>query len=117
MGDEMSADLKEVKKAVAEATSSQAIQDAETKIPQLESAVKEIDGKLLQLKADLKQHKKDRADAKKAIADATAIREKEAAEYSKFSSKFKTNIERHDRFLADFGGFISEEVGPERFHL
>ena len=97
MGDEMSADLKEVKKAVAEATSSQAIQDAETKIPQLESAVKEIDGKLLQLKADLKQHKKDRAEVQKAIAEVTAIREEEAAEYADLHPSTRQTLQRWKR--------------------
>jgi len=76
------------------------IADAETKIPQLESAIKEIAGDLIQLKADLKQHKLDRADAKKAIAEATAIRDKEAAEYAKISSDFKTNIAAMTKAIA-----------------
>jgi peptidoglycan hydrolase CwlO-like protein len=87
-----------------------AISDAETKIPQLESAIKEIAGELLQWKADLKQHKIDRADAKKAIAEATAIREKEAAEYAKLSGDYKINIAAMTKAVAalekGLGGFL-----------
>jgi len=86
------------------------ISDAETKIPQLEASIKEMGGAVLQWKADLKQHKIDRADAKKAIAEATAIREKEAAEYAKLSSDFKTNIGAMTKAIAalekGMGGFL-----------
>ena len=86
------------------------IADAETKIPQLEASIKEMGGAVLQWKADLKQHKIDRADAKKAIAEATAIREKEAAEYAKLSSDFKTNIGAMTKAIAalekGMGGFL-----------
>jgi len=86
------------------------ISDAETKIPQLESAIKEMGGALLQWKADLKQHKQDRADAKTAVAEATAIREKEAAEYAKLSGDFKINIAAMTKAIAalekGMGGFL-----------
>jgi len=68
------------------------IADAETKVSELPSAVEEAQGQLGQLKEDLKKAQTDRAAAKAAIAEATAIREKEASEFSALSSELKTNI-------------------------
>jgi len=68
------------------------IADAETKVSELPSAVEEAVGQLGQLKEDLKKAQTDRTAAKAAIAEATAIREKEAAEFSSLSSELKTNI-------------------------
>jgi hypothetical protein len=69
-----------------------AISTAETKIPQVESSLKEAEALYAQLGAELGTHKKDREDAKGALAKASALREKEAAEYAKASSDDKTNI-------------------------
>jgi chromosome segregation ATPase len=68
------------------------IADAEAKGPELQAAIKEGTGKLTQLKEDVKQHKADRAAAKTAMAEATAIREKEAAEFAKATEDLKTNL-------------------------
>jgi len=69
-----------------------AITAAENKIPQLEAAVgKDVELKK-QMETDVKQHKADREAAKTAIAEATALREKEAAEFAKISGDLKTNI-------------------------
>jgi predicted nucleic acid-binding Zn-ribbon protein len=69
-----------------------AITTAENKIPQLEAAVgKDVELKK-QLETDVKNHKADREAAKGAIAEATALREKEAAEFAKISGDLKTNI-------------------------
>merc|ERR1719450_780299 len=68
------------------------IGDADTKIPQLGSDIKEAEASLAQLKEDLKQHQVDRSAAKSAVAEATALREKEAAEYAKESNELKANI-------------------------
>jgi chromosome segregation ATPase len=68
------------------------ISDAETKIPELDSDIKESEAKKTQLKEDLKQHQADRSAAKEAMASATALREKEAAEYAKVSSEDSVNI-------------------------
>jgi peptidoglycan hydrolase CwlO-like protein len=69
-----------------------AITTAENKIPQLEAAVgKDVEMKK-QLETDVKNHKADREAAKGAIAEATALREKEAAEFAKTSGDLKTNI-------------------------
>lgn len=68
------------------------IADAETKVSELPSAVEEAEGQLGQLKEDLKKAQTDRAAAKTAIAEATAIREKEAGEFSTLSTDLKTNI-------------------------
>jgi chromosome segregation ATPase len=76
------------------------IADAETKIPQLESAIKESGANLLQLKADVKAHKEDRASAKADMEKATAIREKEAGEYAKYSSDAKTNLAAMSKAIA-----------------
>jgi len=69
-----------------------AINAADTKIPQVEAALKEGQATKLQLEADIKAHQADRAEAKEALAKATALREKEAAAYAKESGDFKTNI-------------------------
>jgi chromosome segregation ATPase len=69
-----------------------AISDAEEKIPQLESDIKEISAEALQLKEDIPAHKKAREEAKQALAEATAIREKEAAEFAAASADLKTNL-------------------------
>jgi len=45
-----------------------------------------------QLEADLKEHETSRAEAKEAMAAATALREKEAAAFAKFSEDSKTNL-------------------------
>merc|ERR1712008_514188 len=45
-----------------------------------------------QLEKNLVEHKANVADAKKTIATATALREKEAADFAKESSDLKTNI-------------------------
>merc|ERR1719443_2734334 len=71
---------------------SKSIADADTKIPQLGADIKEAEAKNAQLKEDLKQHQVDRSAAKQAVADATALREKEAAEYAKESNELKANI-------------------------
>jgi len=69
-----------------------AITTAENKIPQLEAAVgKDVEMKK-QLDTDVKNHKADREAAKGAVAEATALREKEAAEFAKTSGDLKTNI-------------------------
>merc|ERR1719235_1164279 len=70
----------------------QSISQADTKVPQLASDIKEAEAKNAQLKEDLKQHQVDRSAAKQAVADATALREKEAAEYAKESNELKANI-------------------------
>merc|ERR1719174_2547639 len=76
------------------------IEEAETKIPQLESAIKEAGGEKVQLMADVKQHRVDRDAAKAAMAEATAIREKEAAEFEKETSEDKSNIDAMARAIA-----------------
>jgi len=68
------------------------IADAEQKVSELPSAVEEAEGQLAQLKEDLKKAQTDRTAAKAAIAEATAIREKEAAEFATLSADLKTNI-------------------------
>merc|ERR1740121_892523 len=71
----------------------QAIDAAETKIPQVEKAIAESLALLKQLEDDLAQHKQDRADAKEALATASALREKEAAAFAKESGDLTTNIQ------------------------
>merc|ERR550514_2031804 len=45
------------------------------------------------------EHRKDRADAKEAIAQATAIREKEAAEFAKEMAESNANIDALERAI------------------
>jgi len=68
------------------------IGDASTKVSSLPSEVEESEAQLVQLKEDLKKHQVDRSAAKAAMATATALREKEAAEFAKVSNDLKTNI-------------------------
>jgi chromosome segregation ATPase len=68
------------------------IADAEAKISQLKSSLGSGYAEKKQLEADVKEAQESRADAKEAVAKATAIRNKEAAEYSKFKSDSDTNI-------------------------
>merc|ERR1719265_2116508 len=76
------------------------IDDAMTKVPQLNSAIEEAEAQKKQLEEDLVQHRKDRADAKAAIEQATAIREKEAAEFAKENSESNANLDALDRAIA-----------------
>jgi hypothetical protein len=71
---------------------SKSIADAGVKIPELESDISAGEAKKAQLDEDIKQHQVDRSAAKEAMASATALREKEAAEYAKESNEAKANI-------------------------
>merc|ERR1719399_1104373 len=75
------------------------IEEAEAKVPELMSAIEEAEAQKKQLEAELEQHRKDRADAKDAIEQATAIREKEAAEFAKENSESNANIDALDRAI------------------
>mmetsp|Transcript_130151 Transcript_130151/g.211932 ORF Transcript_130151/g.211932 Transcript_130151/m.211932 type:complete len:706 (-) Transcript_130151:31-2148(-) len=66
---------------------------SETKIPSVQSDIEEAEAKLAQLKEDLKSHKEDRDAAKAAMASATAVREKEAAEFATFKGESTTNLD------------------------
>merc|ERR1740121_253904 len=98
----------------------QAIDAAETKIPQVEKGIAETLALLKQLEDDLAQHKQDRADAKEALASATALREKEAAAFAKESGDLTTNIQaltKAIKVLSDgaYGSFLqSTSVGAIR---
>merc|ERR1740117_2174615 len=98
------------------------IADAETKIPQLESAIKESGANLLQLKADVAQHKEDRASAKEDMQKATALREKEAAAYAKYSSDANTNLAAMTKAIAALekgmaGAFLQTDAAAVLRHL
>jgi chromosome segregation ATPase len=69
------------------------IADNEEKAANLPSEIEEAEAKKKQLDEDVKQAQEDRAAAKKAMAEATALREKEAAEYAKASADDKVNLE------------------------
>merc|ERR1719409_113890 len=75
------------------------IEEAEAKVPELMSAIEEAEAEKKQLEEDLEKHRKDRADAKDAIATATAIREKEAAEFAKENAESNANIDALDRAI------------------
>merc|ERR1719399_1131014 len=75
------------------------IDEAEAKVPQLVSAIEEAEAQKKQLEEAVEQHRKDRADAKAAIEQATAIREKEAAEFAKENAESNANIDALDRAI------------------
>jgi chromosome segregation ATPase len=94
---------------------SKSIAEAETKVGSLPSEVEEAEASLAQLKEDLKKHQVDRSSAKAAMAEASAIREKEAAEYAKVSTELKTNIAALTKATAAIdkgmtGGFLQTEA-------
>jgi len=68
------------------------IGDTNTKIPELQTTIEESISQKAQLGEDLKKHQTDRSSAKAAMAEATALREKEAAEFASVSTELKTNI-------------------------
>merc|ERR1719253_1673526 len=68
------------------------IDAANNKIPQVESTLKESISQKSQLEQEVKDHEAARAEAKDSMAKATAIREKEAAEFAKEKSEMDTNI-------------------------
>jgi len=68
------------------------IKAGQAKIVSLEELLKTGKAKMEQLEADLKEHETSRAEAKEAMAAATALREKEAAAFAKFSEDSKTNL-------------------------
>merc|ERR1719198_2082943 len=71
---------------------SKSIAEAEAKIPELESSIEESEEQMSQLKEDVEQHKADREAAKKAMAEATAIREKDAADFAAVEAEAMANI-------------------------
>jgi len=68
------------------------IKEGKAKIVALEELLKTGKEQMEQLEADLKEHEASRAEAKEAMASATALREKEAAAFAKFSEDSKTNL-------------------------
>jgi len=66
--------------------------DAGIKIPSLGSDIEGGEAKVLAMKEELKQAQVDRSDAKAALESATALRNKEAAEFSKKLAELKTNV-------------------------
>merc|ERR1719191_1069390 len=66
----------------ADATLGKSIEEAKNKIPQVSSDLEEAIALKAQLEEEIAQHKKDREEAKAAMEKATAIREKEAAEFA-----------------------------------
>merc|ERR1719456_2081580 len=95
----------------ADKTLGKSIEDANTKIPQLESEIKEAIALQAQLEEDIKKHREDREAAKEALAKATAIREKEAAEFAKETGEMKSNLDAMAKAIAAIskgmaGGFL-----------
>merc|ERR1712060_570077 len=68
------------------------IKTGKAKIASLEELLKTGKEEMEQLEADLKEHEASRVEAKEAMAAATALREKEAAAFAKFSADSKANL-------------------------
>jgi septal ring factor EnvC (AmiA/AmiB activator) len=77
-----------------------AIEEAETKIPQLESSIKAAEEEVGQLAADLEKAKKDREEAKEVVANGKALRAKAAAAFAKESGEMKSNLEAMTKAIA-----------------
>jgi len=76
------------------------ISAAEAKDPQVVSSLMAAEAQKEQLLKDIADHKAGTADAKKTIAKATAIRNKEAAAFTKESDDAKTNIAALSKAIA-----------------
>ena len=83
----------------AGSTLGDAINGAETKVPQVASSIKEGQASKLQLEQELKDHQASRVEAKSAMAKATALREKEATIFAKDSGEMKTNVAAMDKAI------------------
>jgi len=70
----------------------QSISEAKDKVSTLPSEVTAAEEKLIQFKDDIKQAQADRAAAKSAMKRATAIRNKEAAEFAKMKAEADSNM-------------------------
>jgi len=68
------------------------ISGAENKVSTLPAEITAAEEKLAQLKDDIKQHQSDRAAAKIAMSKATALRNKEAAEFAKIKAEADSNM-------------------------
>jgi len=65
---------------------------AEEKVSTLPSEITAAEERLAQLKDDIKQHQTDRAAAKRTKQKATAVRDKEAAEFAKIKAEADSNM-------------------------
>jgi len=68
------------------------IDDAGNKVPQVGADIKAAVENKAMLEQEMKEHQTSRDAAKEAIASATAVREKEAAEFATTSADLETNI-------------------------
>merc|ERR1712032_966215 len=68
------------------------ISEAEDKVSTLPAEIKAAEEKMTQLKDDIKQRQTDRAAAQRAMKKATAVREKEAAEFAKMKAEADSNM-------------------------
>jgi predicted nucleic acid-binding Zn-ribbon protein len=76
------------------------IADAEAKSSQSGSDIEAAVGSLTQHEADLKTHHADRSAAEKSMKEATAIREKQAADFATMKSESDTNLAALDKAIA-----------------
>lgn len=77
-----------------------AIEAAESKLPQVGSGAQQAISLKDQLEKELIQHRKDKEDASATVAQATALREKEARAAAQESSDLRSNIEAIGKALA-----------------
>merc|ERR1719265_1403243 len=84
----------------SEATLSDSIEEANTKIPQLESAIKEGEETFAKLNQEIAQAQTDRAAAKDSMAQAIAMRTKENAAFTKESGTDSSNLDALKKALA-----------------
>merc|ERR1719217_603171 len=68
------------------------IAENDAAVPAIRSDIEEAEAKVVTTKQELKDHQTGRDDAKAAMAKATAIREKEHAQYLKESGSLKANV-------------------------
>merc|ERR1719366_1868 len=61
-------------------------------IEQLASTVQRVTAEKSQLEQDIVQHKADREEAEKVVKESTAMREKDAAEFTATSADMKSNL-------------------------
>merc|ERR1740122_815183 len=76
------------------------IDKAEDKVSTLPSEIEAAEEKLTQMKDDIKQHQTDRAAAKRSMKKATAVRDKEAAEFAKMKAEADSNLVATSKAIA-----------------
>eukprot|EP00397_Hematodinium_sp_SG-2012_P020064 GEMP01020649.1.p1 GENE.GEMP01020649.1~~GEMP01020649.1.p1 ORF type:complete len:664 (+),score=199.42 GEMP01020649.1:295-2286(+) len=82
-------------------TSSQEIEEAETRLGNLESTIKELAGSNNQLTSEIEELSKELAEDQKSVEEASRVRKQEAAQYQQEAMDAKTSIASLDKAIPE----------------